>query len=362
MFPFDFFADFATTSRNPTPQIEDSDDEAVGYTLLMLMHATLLIHQREKDEFMSLTDNNSEADLLGVNDCLSAPPTPPLYERPVSDDRSTPFHKRYSAMRARSTAARYSAYKLPSREQRRALIRNSCRKEIFIDGFDDGFILPAGPSTIHPTADLTLPSVRIDMAAPHVEEHEHLTHIPYDAQLKSDLMIKIPSAVDRLGLQLLDSCIVSEQTEEDKEDEGVVDYATQDSGMTIKIPGLIDRLALRLLGSCNVNEQTVTVEGEDVENSSLYESITSESSSSDGDGIDDDHTSSSYSLSPVPKAVGPDRTSRRKHRRIAAPYHRAEGKPKRKELWVDTDIMAGSEAPAFLLGSLALVLRPDRHC
>ena len=311
---------------------------------------------------MSLADNNSETILLGVNDRFSAPPVSPLYELSVSDDRSTPFSKRYSAMRrARSTAARYSAYKLPSREQRHALTRNFCRKEMFVDGLDDAFIPPAGPSTLHPTVDLALPNVRVDMAAPHIEEHEHLTQIPHDAQLKSDLTIKIPSAVDRLSLQLLESCIVSEPAEEDKEDEGVVDYATQDSSLTIKIPGLVDRLALRLLGSCNVNEQIVTVKSEDEDNSSLGETITSESSS-DGDGIDDDHTSSSYSSLPVPTAVGPDRTSRRKHRRIAAPYHRAEGKPKRKELWVVTDIMAGREEPAFLLVSPASVLRPDRHC
>jgi len=337
MFLFDLLADFASPFRNPPTQIEDSDDEA--------------------DELMSLADNNSEADLLGVNDCLSAPPTSPLYERHVSDDRSTPFSKGYSAIRrARSTAARYSAYRLPSREQRHAFIRNSHRKEMFVNGLDDAFIPPAEPSTVHPTADLALPSVHVDMAAAHVEEHEHLTHIPYDAQSKVDMTIKIPSAVDRLSLQLLGSCIVSEQTEEVKEDEDVVDYAAQNSGLTIKIPGLVDRLALRLLDSCNVNEQTEEGEDDDL---SLDGSIASESSSSDGD---DDHTSPSYSSSPVPTAVGPDRTSRRKHRRIAAPYHRAEGKTKRKELWVDTDIMAGSAVPIFLLGSPASVLHPDRHC
>jgi hypothetical protein len=275
MFPFNLFADFASPFRDPAPQIEDSDDEVVGYTQFMLMHPTLLIHQHEKDEFMFLADNNTKADLLGVNDCLSALLTSPLYERPVSDDRFTPFSKRYSATRrARSTAARYSAYKLPSREQRHALIRKSCRKEMFVNDFDDAFIPPAEPSTVYPTADLALPSLHVDMAAPHVEEHEHLTHIPHDAQSKSDLAIKIPSAVDRLGLQLLESCIVSGQTEEDKEDEDFVDYVTQDSGLTIKIPGLVDRLALRLLGSCTVNEQTE--EGEDEDNSSLDESIASE--------------------------------------------------------------------------------------
>jgi hypothetical protein len=359
MFLFDLFTGLASPFRNPRPQIEDSDDEEVGYTTFIPMHSTLLIHRREKDEFMSLADNNSESDLPEVNDCLSAPPTSPLHKRPVSDDRSTQLSKRYSAIRrARSTAARYSAYKLPSREQRHAFNRNTRRKEMFVNGLDDAFIPPAEPSTVHPTAHLALSSVHVDMAAPHVEEHEHLTHIPYDAHSKSDLTIKIPGAVDLLGLQLLESCIVSEQTEEDKEDEDVVDYATQNSGLTIKIPGLVDRLALRLLGSCSVNEQTE----EDVDNLSLDGSIASESSSSDGDGIDDDHTSPSYSSSLVPAVAGPDRTSRRKHRRIAAPYHRAEGKSKRKELWANTDIMAGSDVPAFLLGSPASVLRSDRHC
>jgi hypothetical protein len=360
MFLFDLFADFASPFRDPAPQSEDSDDELVSYTLFMLMHATPLIHRHKKDEFMSLADNNTEAVPLGVNDCLSVPPTSPLYEGPVSDDRSTSFSKRYNAIRrGRSTAARYSAYKLPSREQRHAWNRNSCRKELFVSGPDDSSIPPAQPSTVHPTADLALPSVHVDMAAPHVEEHGHHTHLPYDAQSKSDMIIKIPSAVDRLGLQLLESCTVSEQTEED---EDAVDYATQNSGLTIKIPGLVDRLALRLLDSCNVDEQIDSEEGEDEDNSLLEESITSESSSSDGDGIANPHAFLSYSTSPVPTVVGPDRTSRRKHRRIAAPYNRAEGKPKRKELWVNTDIMAGSEVPTFLLGSTASVLLPDRHC
>jgi hypothetical protein len=129
--------------------------------------------------------------------------------------------------------------------------------------------------------------------------------------------------------------------EQAEEDEDVVDYATQNSGLTIKIPGLVDRLALLLLSSCNVNEQTE--EGEDVDGLLLDGSITSESSYSSGD---DDYTYPSYTSSPVPMAAGPDRTSRRKHRRIAAPYHRAEGKLKRKELWADMDIMAGSNVPA----------------
>ena len=355
MFLFDLFADLTSPFRNPHPLIADSDDEEVGYTLSVPMDSTLLIHRRKKDEDHSLAEFSSEAGLLGLKDSSSAPPTSPLYDRPVSDDRPTPFSKRYSAIRrARSTAARYSAYKLPSREQRRTFVRNSRRKEMFITGLDDAFIPPSEPSTVHPMADLALPSVHVDMAAPHVEEHERLAHIPYDAPSKSDLTIKIPGAVDRLGLQLLESCIVSEQTEEEKENKDVVNYATQSSTLKIKIPGLVDRLALRLLDSCIVDEQTK----EDVDYLSLDGSTASESSSSDSDDIDDDHSSSSRSSSPVPVAAGPDRTSRRKHRHIAAPYRRAEGKSKRKELWADAD----SDVPAFLLGSPASVLRSDRHC
>ncbi len=289
---------------------------------------------------MSLADNT---DL----NCLSPPPTSPLYERPMSDVRSTPFSKRSSAIRHARSTAHYSAYKLPSREQRQAFSRKSRRKKMFADGLDDVFIPPTKPRTIHTTADPALPSVHVEVAAPHVEEH--LAAMPYDTHLatqQSDLTIKIPSAVDRLGLQLLNSCIVSEQTEED---ENIVDCATPKSGLTIKIPGLVDSLALRFLGSCNLYEKTQ--EGEDVDHSSLDGSTASDSSSSDDGDINDDRTYSSYSSSPTPAAGGPDRAPRHKHRRIAAPYHRAVGKPKRKELWIDTDISAGSEVPAFLLGS-----------
>lgn len=323
MLLFDFFADFASPFQTPPPHIEDSVDEAVGHTLFMLRHATLLIHRHEKVDFMSFVDNNSEADFLGVNDCLPALPTSSLNERPVSNDSSTPFSRRYSAMRCeRSTAARYSTYSLPSREQRHAFVRNSRRKDMFINAPDDASIFPAEPSTVHSMADLALSSVYVDTAAP----------VIHHAQSQSYPTIEIPCAVDRLGLQLL----------EGEGDEDVVDYAsTQNSGLTIKIPGLVDRLALLLMGSCNVNEQTE--EREDVDGLSFFGSIASESSCSSGD---DDYTSPSYTSLPVPMAAGPDRTSRRKHRRIAAPYHRAEGRPKRKELWADTYIMAGSNVPA----------------
>ncbi len=317
---------------------------------------------------MSLADNTSEADIFEANDddtsmsgpgalqpglnYLPSPPTSPLYGRPVSDDRSTPFSKRYLAVRRARSTARYSAYIRPSREQRQAFSRNSRRKEMFVDGLDSAFIPLTEPSAVHPTADLALLSVREDMATPPVEEH--LTTMPYDAHPATDQMTRIPDVVDRLGLRLLNSCNVSEQTKEDDEDEDVVNSPPK-SRLTIKIPGVVDRLALRMVRSCDVNDQTE--QGEDVDYLSLDGSTVSDSSSS-SDG-DDDHTSPSYSSSPVPAAAGPDRSSRRRrHRRNAAPYHREGGTSKRKELWVDTDV-AGSEVPAFLLGSPAGVLRSD---
>jgi hypothetical protein len=114
------------------------------------------------------------------------------------------------------------------------------------------------------------------------------------------------------------------------------------SGLTIKIPGLVDRLALRLLGSCSVTEQTE--EDDDLDDSSLEGYALSESSS-EGD-TEDDYNPAFYSSS-----SSPDRTSRRKLRRgAAAPYRRAGGTLKRKELWADADTPAGSEVPDFLLG------------
>src|SRR5713226_4976256 len=240
---------------------------------------------------MSLADNTSEADILEANDddismsgpgalqpglnYLPSPPTSPLYGRPVSDDRSTPFSKRYLAVRRARSTARYSAYIRPSREQRQAFSRNSRRKEMFVDGLDSAFIPLTEPSAVHPTADLALLSVREDMATPPVEEH--LTTMPYDAHPATDQMTRIPDVVDRLGLRLLNSCNVSEQTKEDDEDEDVVNSPPK-SRLTIKIPGVVDRLALRMVRSCDVNDQTE--QGEDVDYLSLDGYTVSDSSSS----------------------------------------------------------------------------------
>jgi hypothetical protein len=118
--------------------------------------------------------------------------------------------------------------------------------------------------------------------------------------------------------------------------------ATQKTGLTIKIPGLVDRLALRLLGSCSVTKRAEEDE-EDAGGSSL-DGYSASESSSEGD-IDDDDDPASRSPSP-----SHDRSSRRKSRRsAAAPYRRAGGKPKRKELWADAETRVGGEVPAFLL-------------
>ena len=373
MFLLNFFSDLVHPFRDARPQTEDSDDEAVGYPLFMLC-VSLLTRRRDKDESMSLADNNSEADpsdLLEVDsdfismseptcagaetfsdtnlDWISMPPTSPLYERPVLDDYLTPFSERHCAMRRARSAARHSPYKIHSREQRQAFIRNYRHKEMFVDDPHESFIPAAEPSTFPSMSNFDLPSLHADLAT--------TPHNAYRATQNADLTITIPSLVDRLGLQLLSSCKVSEQTEEN---EDVVDCASQKSGLTIKIPGLVDRLALRLLSSLDVKDQTE--EDEDVDTLSSDGYTGASESSSDGGDIDDDDMSPSCFSSPTLAARGPDRSSRRKHRRLtAAPYHRAGGIPKRKEFWMDTDSKRGIEVPAFLLESPSRGLR-SRHC
>jgi hypothetical protein len=283
-------------------------------------------------------------------DCVSTPPMSPYptSPRPLSDDCSTPFSERHWAIRRARSSPRHSPYKIHSREQRQAFIRNHRRKEMFVDDPHDSFIPAAEPSTFPYMADLELPSVG------------HLSTTPYDAYRatqKTDLTVTMPGLVDRLGLQLLNSFNMSEKPEED---EDVVDPASRKSGLTIKIPGLVDRLALRLLSSLDVKDQTEEDEDVDILSSDGYTGA-SESSSDSGD-IDDDDMLSCFSSSAL-AAGGPDRSSRHKHRRrTATPYHRAGGIPKRKELWVDTDSRRGIEVPAFLLGSPSRVLRSSRHC
>jgi hypothetical protein len=304
------------------------------------------------DNYMSMSDPACSVGAKALFDtnleCVSTPPTSPYptSPRPLSDDCSTPFSERHWAIRRARSSPRHSPYKIHSREQRQAFIRNHRRKEMFVDDPHDSFIPAAEPSTFPYMADLELPSVG------------HLSTTPYDAYhatQKTDLTITLPGLVDRLGLQLLNSCNVSEKPEED---EDVVDPASQKSGLTIKIPGIVDRLALRLLSSLDVKDQTE--EDEDVDILSLDGYTGASESSSDAGDIDDDDMPPSCISSPAPAARGPDRSSRSKHRRrAAAPYHHAGGMLKRKELWVDMDSRRGIEVPAFLLGSPS---RAGRHC
>jgi hypothetical protein len=48
MFLFDLFADLVHPFRDARPQIEDSDDEAVSYTLFTLLYTSLLTRRPDK--------------------------------------------------------------------------------------------------------------------------------------------------------------------------------------------------------------------------------------------------------------------------------------------------------------------------
>ncbi len=111
------------------------------------------------------------------------------------------------------------------------------------------------------------------------------------------------------------------------------------SGLTIKIPSLVDRLALRLVHSCNVEEQA---EEEDLNDSP--DGYTASESSLDGDQV--------HIQRPSSPSSSPDRLSRRElRRRAVAPYYRT-GKSKRKELWLNSEVV-----PTILLPSCS----PERH-
>jgi hypothetical protein len=301
---------------------------------------------------MSLTDDASETSLADVLEAdsdipMSAPtyvptvvaipnteptypptPSPSPYSLPqfpelsVLADHATQVSKSHCVIRHLRSSARHKAYSLPSPEQRQAYKRHSRRrKDMFVECPLLPSIPPVKPTIVSPTADLVLPSVHAEVAATSVN--------PAEVQLSSRFAAQC-NVVESQRI-MTDTLSPSTLTPRD------APRAPQKTGLTIKIPGLVDRLALRLLGSCSVTEQT---EGEeDVDGSSLNGHSTSESSS-EGDIDDGDDLASRSS----------DRSSRRKSRRItAAPYHRAGGKPKRKELWAEANTRAGGEVPDFLL-------------
>ena len=305
---------------------------------------------------MSLLDNASESSLSDVleadadipvpastyipsavatpnTDCLPTPPTSPyassnLYGLSMLGGLATEVSERRRVHRHARTSARYSAYSLPSLRQRQEFKRRSPhKKEMFVEAPHVPPVPPVEPTTVSPTADLVLASMHVEVSPTPMNPVEIQLSSQFSAHCNVTESPSIPRDPVFPSLTPHDALC-----------------APQKSGLTIKIPGLVDRLALRLLGSCSVTEQT---EDEESLDDSALDGYAPSESSSESD-IEDDHIPAFHSSS-----SSPDRTSRRKLRRgAAAPYHhRAGGKLKRKELWVDADTLAGSDVPDFLLGS-----------
>ena len=304
---------------------------------------------------MPLVDNTSEASLSDVleanadipmpvstcipsavatpnTDCLSTAPTFPyasshLHELSMPSGLATKVSERHGVLRHARTSTRHNAYSLPSLGQRQAFKRRSRhKKDMFVEGSHLPSVPPIEPTAVSPATDLVLASMHVEMSSTRLNPIEIHLSSQFSAHCNVTESSSIPT----------DTVLTPTLTSHDALS------TSQMSGLTIKIPGLVDRLALRLLGSCSVTERIE--EEEDVDDSSLDGYSPSESSSEsdvEGDYNPTFHSSSS----------NPDRTSRRRLRRgAAAPYHRAGGKLKRKELWADADSPAGSEVPDFLLG------------
>ncbi|KAH9956203.1 hypothetical protein BC827DRAFT_814261 [Russula dissimulans] len=327
MFPLDLFAEHSRTLWNVRSPIGDID---------------------ETDASMS-SDDASEADLLdsGANSDTGRRANDMSFARcpdalATLDAELKGLHRHNNRRRERSLAC-YSAYSLPSREERREFKRQFRRKkEMFVDEPH----LPFVHALVRP-AEILLTNQFASQC--HVVENEPTlvdsvltsASMPFDERRSAD------SENTVLGGTTL----------------GYFDLQRTASRLKIKIPGLVDRLALRLRRSCQTGQAE---EDEDVDAlASLDSYCASETSSSDGDIDDDDDYDCPSRCSSAVEAPRPDRSSRRKLRRcVASPYSRIGGKPKRKELWVDVDISAGSE-PAFPLASPTSdrprVLRSGRH-
>ncbi|KAI9462641.1 hypothetical protein F5148DRAFT_219180 [Russula earlei] len=321
MFLFDLFADFARPFRDARSEIEDGDDEM--------------------DIPMSLSDDASNASLsdpLTANSdlsislsSLSLMQSPPSTQTPSAGPSfqdlhtSGPLHGNYpywttpnSRRRGVRSSARHSVYSLPSREERQAFKSlPRPKKDMFVEGNHLHSVLPVEPTVISPTADIVLAHNRTDIGVNPVEIH---LSSQFAAQCR-----------DMENQHTPDSILTPTSTSQEPP------CTIGTNSLTIKIPGLVDRLALRLLSSCNVMGQTE----EDEDGFSSPDASTA-SESSDGDMDDDEVGDGDYNTSAVAARV-PDRSSRRKLRRsAAAPYFRAGGKAKRKELWVDRDTGVGT--------------------
>lgn len=322
MFPFGFFAGIVRPFRATKPPIEDSDDEM--------------------DEFVSLTNTVFDADIpdgsegdanmslsiaalvpslaaspvtVDLNYTTSSPTS--SYASSISDDlgalaaEASPPSDKICLQRRVKSFMRHKAYSVPSRGQREAFKRYSRRrKDMFIDNPSISSV-SNGPPTISPAFDPLLSTSGTNVPSTFVHQAE--LYLP--ALLEDKCSMK-----EIRGQSAQAGCVSTPHTRVAKK-----------SGLTIKIPSLVDRLALRMLHSCNVAEQ---VEEEDLDYSPDGYTA-SESSFED----DQDHI-----MRPSSPCSSHDRISRRKlRRRAVAPYHR-RGKPKRKELWLNSEVV-----PAVLL-------------
>lgn len=224
---------------------------------------------------------------------------------------------------------RHKAYSVPSRGQREAFKKTSRREK---DMFVENPFIPTtsnGQPTLSPAFDPLLSTSG--------------TNVPSTLEHQAELC---------LPAMLEDKCSMKEtrgQSSQAGSDSTPRARVAKKSGLTIKIPGLVDRLALRLVHSCNVVEQ---VEEEDLDYSP--DGYTASESSFEGD---QDHI-----LRPSSPCSSPDRLSRRElRRRAVAPYHRT-GKPKRKELWLNSEVVPAVLLSPFTSERHTRGLRFGRRC
>ncbi|KAI0262604.1 hypothetical protein BC834DRAFT_971968 [Gloeopeniophorella convolvens] len=144
-----------------------------------------------------------------------------------------------------------------------------------------------------------------------------------------------------------------EENSQDEDEEDVVSASpTRKSGLKIIIPGRIGLLALQLSNHCTLQDDAAPEESDDSEE--LYGTGSDDDYPASGSSISDSGSDalgtspfatislpSSRESSPAPEP-GPS-SGRGRRRRAAAPYSRV-ARPKRKELWIETE-----GVPAFLL-------------
>ena len=250
-------------------------------------------------------------------DCTPSSPTS-SYASSSCDDlsalavQSSSPSDRNCVQRRVKSSMRHNAYSVPSRGQREAFKRyNRCKKDMFTENPFIPFV-SNGPLAISPALDPLLSTSG--------------TNEPSTFENQAELCLPAP---------LEDKCSMTETGGQSARAGSVLTphaRVAKNSRLTIKIPSLVDRLALRLVHSCNVIEQAE----EDLDDSP--DGYTASESSFDGDQDHITHPSSPLS--------SPDRVSRRERRRQAvAPYQRT-GKAKRKELWLNSEIV-----PSVLLSS-----------